>query len=111
MKRAAPPASAEPPSAARARTLREDSNSLLGAGLGLGAFGAAGGLLLGAVCPVCIVATPALIGAGVVQRIRAARLSASRKHSAEPSSEVVDESPQAGAEVPTGSRQGQNRRG
>lgn len=36
--------------------------------MGIGAFGAAGALLLGAVCPICVVAAPALIGAGVYKR-------------------------------------------
>ena len=56
---------------------RSEANTLLGAGLGIGAFGAASGLLLGAVCPMCIVATPALIGMGLykhacLRRTRAA---------------------------------------
>jgi hypothetical protein len=71
-----------------AKTLREDGNALLGAGLGVAAIGALGGLVAGAVCPVCIVATPALIGAGVVQRVRAARRSALRKRASQSSSEV-----------------------
>lgn len=43
---------------------------LLRAGLMVGAIGA-GGALLGAVCPLCVVATPALVGAGAVQKLRA----------------------------------------
>jgi hypothetical protein len=53
--------------------LRTESNSYLGAGVGLGVFGVASGALLGAVCPLCIVATPALLGAGVYKRICANR--------------------------------------
>ena len=53
--------------------LRSDGNSYLGAGVGLGVFGLASGALLGAVCPLCIVATPALLGAGVYKRICASR--------------------------------------
>ena len=53
---------------------RKDGNAFLASGLGIGAFGVASGVLLGAVCPVCVVATPALIGAGVYKRVRAWRL-------------------------------------
>lgn len=91
----------------RAKALREDSNALLGAGLGIGAIGALGGLVAGAVCPVCIVATPALLGAGVVQRVRASRCSARarrRQGSSEAPTEVVEQSAQARRQMPTGSR-------
>jgi hypothetical protein len=48
-------------------------NDLLRAGLLVGAMGA-GGALLGAVCPLCVVLTPALVGAGAVQKLRAVLL-------------------------------------
>ena len=51
---------------------RAESNLYFGAGVGMGAIGVAG-LLLGATCPACFVATPALVGAGVYKRIRARR--------------------------------------
>jgi hypothetical protein len=54
---------------------RAEGNSLLAAGLGVGVIGAASGALLGAVCPLCIVAAPALIGAGVYKHIGASRRS------------------------------------
>jgi hypothetical protein len=50
-----------------------EANNLIGAGVGIGAFGAATAAAFGAVCPVCVVATPLLIGAGVVKRVRAKR--------------------------------------
>ena len=53
--------------------LRKEGNQLLGLGLGVGAWGAASGLLLGAVCPVCLVAAPALVGVGLARRWQAAR--------------------------------------
>lgn len=53
--------------------MKKEGNICIGTGLGVGALGAAGAAVLGAVCPVCIVATPLLIGAGVVQHIRARR--------------------------------------
>jgi hypothetical protein len=43
---------------------------LLTAGLGVGAIGLAGAAL-GAVCPLCVVVTPALLGLGGVQKLRA----------------------------------------
>ncbi len=54
-------------------TLRKEGNQLLGFGLGVGAWGAATGVLLGSVCPLCLVAGPALLGAGLVRRWQAAR--------------------------------------
>ena len=45
-------------------TRKPDSgNELIVTGVGVGAIGVLGTLLLGATCPVCVVATPALIGA------------------------------------------------
>lgn len=52
---------------------RRDANTTLGAGLGIGAFGLASAALLGATCPVCVVAAPALIGYGALKRVRCAR--------------------------------------
>lgn len=43
---------------------------LLTMGLSVGALGVAGAAL-GAVCPVCVVATPALLGFGLIQKLRA----------------------------------------
>lgn len=45
-----------------------ESTHLLAAGLGIGAFGVLGALVGSAVCPVCVVATPALLGAGLYKR-------------------------------------------
>jgi len=50
-----------------------NANTLLAGGASAGAIGAAGLLLTGAVCPLCIIATPILLGVGMVQRIRATR--------------------------------------
>ena len=52
---------------------RHEANTALGTGLGIGAFGAASAALLGSVCPLCIVAAPALIGYGVYKRINCAQ--------------------------------------
>lgn len=43
---------------------------LLTVGLSVGALGLAGAAL-GAVCPACVVATPALLGFGLLQKLRA----------------------------------------
>lgn len=45
-----------------------DANHLIAGGLGVGAIGVAGAVLLGATCPVCVVATPALLGAGLYKK-------------------------------------------
>ena len=49
------------------------ANNLLAAGASAGAVGTAGLLITGAVCPLCIIATPLLLGAGIVKRISAKR--------------------------------------
>jgi flagellar motor component MotA len=56
------------------RRVSEQGSSFLTMGLSVGAIGLAGAAL-GAVCPLCVVATPALLGAGAVQKLRAALLS------------------------------------
>jgi hypothetical protein len=52
----------------------KDGAGLLVAGLGLGAYGAVSLAVAGAVCPVCVVAAPALVGAGLWKRWRASRM-------------------------------------
>lgn len=49
------------------------SGELLGMGATVGAVGVVGAVFLGATCPLCVVAAPALLGAGVVERLRARR--------------------------------------
>ncbi len=51
----------------------KDANTMLGAGAGLATFGAGSAMLLGSVCPLCIIAAPVLVGIGVVGRIRAGK--------------------------------------
>ncbi len=51
---------------------RRDANALMGAGLGLGAFGAISAVALGATCPLCVVAAPLLLSVGVLKRLRCA---------------------------------------
>jgi len=45
----------------------QDANGLLAIGAGTGILGAGAALLLGAVCPLCVVLTPSLIGAGLIK--------------------------------------------
>lgn len=57
-----------------------DGNDLIATGVGVGAIGVAGAVLLGATCPLCVVATPALIGVGLYKkwRVKRATLEGSR---------------------------------
>ncbi len=50
-----------------------NANNLLAAGASAGAIGTAGVLITGAVCPLCIIATPLLLGVGLVKRLNAKR--------------------------------------
>ena len=49
------------------------ANNLLAAGASAGAIGTAGVLMTGAVCPLCIIATPVLLGVGLLKRMNAKR--------------------------------------
>jgi len=51
---------------------RARANEMIGMGAGIGAFGLASLATLGAVCPVCVVAAPALLGVGLYRRAKAA---------------------------------------
>jgi len=48
----------------------DNSTLYVGLGLGLGGYATATSLLAGFVCPVCVVAAPALLATGVYQKIR-----------------------------------------
>ncbi|HQH29081.1 MAG TPA: hypothetical protein PLP17_16930 [Oligoflexia bacterium] len=47
-----------------------DANSCILLGAGVGALGAGAALAAGAVCPVCVVVSPALVGLGLVRRLQ-----------------------------------------
>lgn len=47
-----------------------DANALLGSAVGVGAISAVGAAI-GLICPACVVAVPALVGVGLVQKLRA----------------------------------------
>lgn len=49
---------------------RRESTELLVAGLGIGSLGAVSAIVGAAVCPICVVATPALLGVGLYKRWR-----------------------------------------
>ena len=53
------------------------ANEFLVAGTALGAVGTVGALATGAVCPICIVATPLLLGIGLLQKFWPGRKSSS----------------------------------
>ena len=52
---------------------KREANSCIGLGLGVGALGVGGALLSAAVCPICVVVAPALVGAGMIKRIKIAK--------------------------------------
>lgn len=58
-----------------------EANSLIASGAGIAAIGIAGAMVSGAVCPVCVVAAPALLGLGAVRKLRAAKRRAEAKGS------------------------------
>lgn len=74
------------------RAAREQGKQWLTAGLGIGAVGVLGAVA-GAVCPLCVVATPTLLGAGLIrtawarhldQRARASAATETATGTAEP---------------------------
>lgn len=69
------PAPAESAAETRRKIARtsQQGNELLTVGLSVGAIGLVGAAI-GAVCPLCVVATPALLGLGATQKLRAAWL-------------------------------------
>lgn len=48
----------------------KEGNELILTGVSVGAIGLLGAAVLGAACPLCVVATPALIGTGLYKRWR-----------------------------------------
>ena len=55
----------------------QSANELLFAGTAFGGVGTMGALATGAVCPICIVATPLLLGIGLVKKLWSGRKSPS----------------------------------
>lgn len=52
---------------------KREADTVIAIGAGVGALSAGVALASGAVCPLCVVIVPGLIGMGVVERIRASR--------------------------------------
>ncbi|MCB0310235.1 MAG: hypothetical protein KDD42_03305 [Bdellovibrionales bacterium] len=73
-----------------------DANTCIGLGAGVGVLGASSVLLTGAMCPVCYVAVPALIGYGALERYRAKKSIRSKpqdpKHDSNGDDLAVDDS-------------------
>ncbi|MBI2393888.1 MAG: hypothetical protein HYV09_30230 [Deltaproteobacteria bacterium] len=62
-----------PPEVDRRDVERDDGRDLLGAGVAVGAIGVLGAITGAALCPVCVIATPALLGYGAYKNIKARR--------------------------------------
>lgn len=58
---------------------RKDANSLMLSGVGVAAIGLVAATIGGAVCPVCVVAAPALVGVGAYRRWRVANKRANER--------------------------------
>jgi uncharacterized membrane protein YebE (DUF533 family) len=82
-----------------------DANTLLLGGLGIGAVGLISAAIGGAVCPVCVVAAPALLGVGAYKRWRAGRARAAdaQPESPPPSGPSIDASSPASPPASTAS--------
>ncbi len=52
---------------------KREANAVIAIGAGVGALGAGAALVAGAVCPLCVVIAPGLIGMGIVARVKASR--------------------------------------
>lgn len=65
-----PSTDAAPPPPLPSNPERSEANSCIALGAGVGALGALGTALSGAVCPLCVVVAPALIGIGVYKRVK-----------------------------------------
>lgn len=63
----------EPEADAKRDRQLADSKEFLGMGVAIGVVGAASAAAVGAACPMCVVAAPALIGAGLFKRWQAFR--------------------------------------
>jgi len=50
--------------------IKREGDTCLALGLGVGALGAVGAVVSGAVCPLCLVIAPSLIGVGISKRLR-----------------------------------------
>ena len=65
----APPDDSQRASEGQAEQIR-NANACVLTGAGIGALGAGAALLTGAVCPLCVVISPALISVGLARRLQ-----------------------------------------
>jgi hypothetical protein len=72
----------------RTKEDNNEANTMLAGGATIAAIGIAGAIAGGAVCPVCVVAAPLLLGIGVARKIRAAKRKA-RAEDAAPLNEAT----------------------
>jgi hypothetical protein len=61
------------PSDPKWNTQRREANTCIALGAGVGALGAAGVMLSGAVCTACVVVAPGLVAIGALKRWRIAK--------------------------------------
>jgi hypothetical protein len=61
------------PSDPKSNTQRREANTCIALGAGIGALGAAGVMLSGAVCTACVVVAPGLVAIGAFKRWRIAK--------------------------------------
>jgi hypothetical protein len=57
----------------RAETLRQEARDFVRVGTTVGLVGLGSSVLLGVTCPLCVVATPVLVGLGLVRHVQARR--------------------------------------
>lgn len=69
----------KPSQVAQDEQAKRDANALMLSGAGIGVFGAVSAVIGGAVCPVCVVAAPALLGIGAFRRWRTSRARATSR--------------------------------
>jgi hypothetical protein len=50
-----------------------EANAMLAGGATVAVLGIVGAITSGAICPVCVVTVPVLLGVGVARKVRAAR--------------------------------------
>jgi uncharacterized membrane protein YebE (DUF533 family) len=67
---------------------KKDANVCMALGAGVGVFGGAAALVSGALCPLCLVVTPGLIGYGAYQRYKA---SGSEQMESESAAKIVED--------------------
>ena len=63
---------------------KQDANTCMAIGAGVGALGATGAVVLGAVCPLCYVVAPGLVAIGAYKRWKLSKSSDSSANLADP---------------------------